>query len=418
VRRSGRGISQRGAVAVLVALMLAVLIGAAGIVLDLGRLFVVKTELQNAVDACALAAARELIARPTSLEVLTRAENSGITVGNEHWADFQGTAVRFETDKDVTFSPELNGAYKPKHGARDDVRYVRCSRRMTGFLPWFMQVLGMGSNAVGATAVASLEAGAAVCAIPLGMCGKKDESGDFDLVKGEWYTGRFSNGPKDQGTRISGIFNWVDFSPHAGGTTEIKDALTGPGICDVEQNANVIHAEPGAKTGIRAAWNSRFGLYKNENKYDVNSAPPDFTGYAYGPKNWTEGDPPVPLERGAYDDFLTHQAAFDIYPGEDVTGLKVGKPDLSSKDDHERGADRRVVTMPIVQCDEWGALKEGPLLGWACALMVRPMEQGGPQDEMKLEYLGLANSNGSPCASYGQPGGTSGNGPKVPTLVQ
>ena len=82
MKRLCHQVNQRGAVAVLVALMLVVLIGAAGIVLDLGRLFVAKTELQNAADACALAAAREL-ATPSTLAVLTLAENAGITVGNE-----------------------------------------------------------------------------------------------------------------------------------------------------------------------------------------------------------------------------------------------------------------------------------------------------------------------------------------------
>ena len=54
--RSGQG----GGVLVLFGISLAVLIGFLGIVVDLGRLFVTKTELQTAMDACALAAASEL----------------------------------------------------------------------------------------------------------------------------------------------------------------------------------------------------------------------------------------------------------------------------------------------------------------------------------------------------------------------
>ena len=47
---------QRGAVAIIVGLTIAVLVGFAGLALDGGRLYVNKTELQNAADACALAA--------------------------------------------------------------------------------------------------------------------------------------------------------------------------------------------------------------------------------------------------------------------------------------------------------------------------------------------------------------------------
>lgn len=51
---------QGGAYLVLVAILLAVLIAVAGLALDVGRLLVMRTEMQNAVDAAALAAAAEL----------------------------------------------------------------------------------------------------------------------------------------------------------------------------------------------------------------------------------------------------------------------------------------------------------------------------------------------------------------------
>ena len=47
---------ERGAVLPMVGLMLAVLLGMAGLVIDLSGLFVAKTELQSAVDSCALSA--------------------------------------------------------------------------------------------------------------------------------------------------------------------------------------------------------------------------------------------------------------------------------------------------------------------------------------------------------------------------
>ena len=52
--------SQRGAYLVIVSLLLVVLIGFGALALDLGRLFILRSEMQNAADAAALAAAREL----------------------------------------------------------------------------------------------------------------------------------------------------------------------------------------------------------------------------------------------------------------------------------------------------------------------------------------------------------------------
>lgn len=65
---------ERGAVLPMVGLTLAVLLGMAGLVIDLSGLFVAKTELQSAVDSCALSAAQEL---DGASDALTRATNAG-----------------------------------------------------------------------------------------------------------------------------------------------------------------------------------------------------------------------------------------------------------------------------------------------------------------------------------------------------
>ena len=60
---------QRGAVALVVALTLSVLLGAVGLALDSGHLYLTRTELQNSADACALAASYELEATDPEAEV-------------------------------------------------------------------------------------------------------------------------------------------------------------------------------------------------------------------------------------------------------------------------------------------------------------------------------------------------------------
>ena len=72
---------QRGAIAIIVGLSLAVLIGFAGLALDGGRLYLTKTELQNAADACALAAAYELSgALNIPADNFTHAKDAGLLV--------------------------------------------------------------------------------------------------------------------------------------------------------------------------------------------------------------------------------------------------------------------------------------------------------------------------------------------------
>src|SRR5215207_5610799 len=79
---------QRGAVIITTALALLFLLGFMGIALDFGRLFVVKTELQTAMDSCALAAAQELDGLSGARE---RATNAGKTAGNLNRVNLQST---------------------------------------------------------------------------------------------------------------------------------------------------------------------------------------------------------------------------------------------------------------------------------------------------------------------------------------
>jgi len=429
MKRLCHQVNQRGAVAVLVALMLVVLIGAAGIVLDLGRLFVAKTELQNAADACALAAAREL-ATPSTLAVLTLAENAGITVGNEqdgrrgNRVDFQESAVDFGRDRDVTFSSTLNGSYVTKTSAPANVRFVRCTREVPGFIPWFMGLLGAGTNTVGATAVAWAQPGNPTCPIPLAMCSKVTtpdtcESGaEPDLLTGlcigKWYSGRFGSGGG-----INGNFNWVDFSGGGGGSQEVQEGLEG---CIALENPIEVGDLVDAKAGVLGAsagtsWNTRFGLYKGGagNPGPEDGATPDRTGYAYTIVNWT-------LRRDAFDDYKAKQDSDPKIPygtstqqGNQTTGLSVSSSyHVSTPTEHGAGERyRRLIAMPTVNCGTWGPGHKAEVTGWACALMLTPYQ--GPNDEVFLEYRGVAGEPGVPCGTFGHPGGT---GPLVPTLVQ
>ena len=133
---------QQGAVAVIVALSMIGLIASVGLALDLGKLFVAKTELQNSVDACALAAARELTGANSNQLIL--AEAAGIATGQQHHVMFQGEAISISR---VGFAVELDGEYRAASAISAaeavEMRFARCEANRADILNWFIQVLNI-----------------------------------------------------------------------------------------------------------------------------------------------------------------------------------------------------------------------------------------------------------------------------------
>ena len=69
--------SQHGSIVIFFVIMLPILLGTMGLALDIGKFYVIKSELQNAADSCALAAAYELDGTATQF---TRANAAGLNL--------------------------------------------------------------------------------------------------------------------------------------------------------------------------------------------------------------------------------------------------------------------------------------------------------------------------------------------------
>jgi hypothetical protein len=419
---------QKGAVMILVGIAGAVLIGFLGLVIDLGRLFVTKTELQSAMDACSLAAAAELRPGviPADPDAINRAVSAGITAGNRNNVGFQAASANIAA-ADIRFSDRLSDnsttfpfGYMSSGVANPaTARYALCARSQGGITTWFMQVLegflGAPSNpkTVGAWAAATLAPSQTNCGIPIGIC-DKGSAPTYGLTPGQWVSGRFN-----AGGGATGSFNWIDFTPPGGGASELAALLEGQGQC----NLNV--TTPVGQTGIignaaAKAWNSRFGVYQNGGgNPNVNTAPPDFTGYSYTAVNW-------PSQSNAFANFQGKRTAFASYgdtvdtvaAGNAITSLSISNAynvtSHGTTGQHAtKGADRRVTTAPIVHCQSWTGSQTVPIEAWACVLMLHPI--GSPSDIVTMEFLGLSSAAGSPCATSGLAGGTAG--PLVPVLV-
>ena len=415
---------QKGAVLILVGISLAVLIGFLGIVVDLGRLFVTKTELQSAMDACALAAAAELKpgVNPPDVEAINRAVNAGITAGTRNRVGFQSAAATI-TAADIYFSDRLsdNSTTFPfgyvSSGAANPAtaRYVLCARSEGGIATWFMQVLesflGQAStpNSVGAWATATLKPAQLNCAIPIGVC-KLPAGTPSDpfagMAVGMWLSSKLENA-------ATGSYSWIDFSPNAGGANELAEIIKGSGQCNVPVAGTQV-GQQGNIESLDKAWNTRFGLYKGADT--SSTATPDYTGYAYTPLNWPSRFNAFGGSSGSDPNFQTARGGHSTYQGTPGQGYQ----STTSSDLAAKGADRRLVVVPIVDCGAWASSnpQTQPVLGYACVLMLHPMTHTSDplySEEVWLEYRGPANHPNSPCNTSGVAGGTAG--PLVPVLV-
>jgi hypothetical protein len=225
------------------------------------------------------------------------------------------------------------------------------------------------------------------------------------MCVGDWYSGKFNASGSSTGS-----FNWIDFTPNGGGSSELAEILAGAGQCNLAITNNV--GQPGGMQSLEIAWNSRFGLYKKGqgNNPSLSSSAPDFTGHSYTTFSWIAG-------RNAFSDFLTRRDSNDPYQGDSSTDLKniENQYNITLKDDLKTsGSNRRLVTAPLVDCDGWAGSQTLPIVNWACVLMLHPIDQ--PGDIVSMEYRGLSNLANSPCATFGIPGGTAG--PLVAVLVQ
>ena len=105
---------QQVTVAILIALSMTVMIGFVGLALDLGKLYVFKSELQNSADACALAATQALTG--TTGQQLAIGEAAGRTTDGRQKALFQHDSVTTAADETVDFGTTASGSFFTKVG--------------------------------------------------------------------------------------------------------------------------------------------------------------------------------------------------------------------------------------------------------------------------------------------------------------
>jgi Flp pilus assembly protein TadG len=433
---------QQGAVIITVCLLMLFLLGFIGFALDFGRLFVVKSELQTAMDSCALAAAQELNSQPTAID---RARAAGVTAGNLNNVDFQSAnwsgqakLVAAEiTFKDASYADTTSPTV---------ATYVQCQHLQSGTKMWLMHMLGVFSGnttvfpttrAVVANAVATRASAQTSCPVPLALkpVAGGTAANNYGFTPGQWI--KLLMGA---GAATNGEIGWANLD---GSNSASETVAEMDGSCGTEVGDTL--GTPGVQATVADVWNYRFGIYKNNVSPGTPATHnPDYSGYAYTTTNWPRSPTecagiPGTLPCKAYfgakppgahataENFDTKRAKFascsddiaDKATCEAITGLNLnpgGFKDIAAPGaaatggHHQYGRDRRTVVVPVVN----GAMV---VVDWACMLLLQPItsDAGGMLPNW-LEFLGLAGATGVPCTTNGMPGGTVG--PLVPTLVR
>ncbi len=406
---------QNGGILILVAITLPILLGFGGLVIDLGGLFVAKTELQSALDSCALSAANEL---DGTANALTRASNAGLTAGNFNNVRYQKLQATI-TSGEVTFSDKLAGSYSTSFTPVSNARYAKCMHTTGGIAATLIQLVGAPStNAVGAIAIATRAHAQSSCPVPIGVQPRGGGGApNYGYQIGEWITMLY-----DPTAVTPSEMGWYNLNGTTSASETKNEVLNG--YCGSKVGDTL--GTPGAKVSVNDHWNSRFGIFKNNG--DVSITRPDFTGYVYNATNWKNAVPqnaysgtPAAGSHVTASNFKTKRQAYANYAdtgttvnaGDAITGLSLkpgGFKSLASSGtggEHQQyGLNRRVVLAPVVSSSK--------IIDYVCLLMLQPVSNSTVS--VQLEYLGNAGSINSPCTAQGLPGGTSG--PLVPTLVR
>lgn len=429
---------QAGAVILTVCFMLLFLLGFIGYALDFGRAFIVKTELQSAVDSCALSAAREL---DGTGDAIARARSAGLTAGNANgvefqsstWADKGQLATSNIMFRDGSFNLTANSLV---------ARYAECQYTQSGLQLWllrsFAAFFGDGtvfptSLEVAARGVATRASVQTTCPVPLALEPKVGGTklNNYGFAIGEWVTLIMEAGGANNGQ-----IGWANLD---GSSNAAETVAEMNGYCGTTTDDPL--GTPGVQATVVDNWNYRFGIYKNTGDPSIYHQRPDFTGYAYTGANWPTTVDADGREMGnAYDgltpagahataaNFVTKRIAFascadtgtqvrgspDSCEGISGASLnsfqKLAAPGMTIGGHRQYGMDRRLVVVPVAWDDGTGFRVKD----YACMLMLEPLSI--PMTTAKLEFRGLAGAASSPCTTSGLPGGSAG--PLAPVLVR
>lgn len=282
---------QSGTVMILFAVSLVALLGFVALAVDLGTLYVRKSELQNAADAAALSGARELDGTRAGVQ---RAQQAAIDTAARNLADFGATAIdigaehiRFATSGDAADDAWIGLAAVADDASAAPLGFIKVDT--SGIAPgtiatWFARVFESNETSTRGRAVA----GKTLCdVLPIFTC-TLGAGANHGFVLGQSYP-LTANYSKDSQQYIGpGNVGWLDPRSPKGDKVIIgaKDMArvicSGATLC--YQAGNVASLTQKAFGPMADALNTRFGVYKGSmKKTDAAACPADTNIKEYTP---------------------------------------------------------------------------------------------------------------------------------------
>lgn len=265
---------ETGALAPMYALALYGLIAMAGISWDYGRLMALDSELQNAADQAALAAATQLNGSDDAMNAASAAANDYFADAASDFVnktlmanDGQGTpitdlTIRFFASYDSatdTFGPELTEPGIPAQARQARVVMVTVNGR-EAFYSLTAVVGALSSGNITANAVAGMNS--TICKVPpLMLCNPNEATGgDFPEASDEGLGLRLEPGPGNDPWG-PGNYGFLNFG--GGGASDLEAYLGANTSITPCTDLDAVSTQPGQPTTISAAINTRFDVYDN-----------------------------------------------------------------------------------------------------------------------------------------------------------
>lgn len=268
----------RGAVAPTVALSLFAIIAAGGLAFDYARLATMDSELQNAADQAALAAAGQLDGEAETCERAVAAAMQMVANQTRLANDGDGIAVTIadpevcEDDDGITFDATASIRFWQDQDKEDaatndeNANFVEVDVVPRAVYYSLTPIVGaFTSGAVGATAFASL--GEAYCKTPPVMICNPQETlsnRNFDASALIGKGIKLVSVGSGTGGWAPGNFGYLDTQGGSNGAPGLREALgwtTPPGNCVA---ANGVDTKPGATVTVTDAINTRFDIYDGD----------------------------------------------------------------------------------------------------------------------------------------------------------
>ena len=256
-----------GSVLPFAALILAALLGIVGLSFDLGRHYILATELQQAADAAALAGAYQLDAYDQPATVLARVtaavKTTPIVVNSQKVGSSPGV-ITIASVNVLNTIPASDDTPIAASNTAPPYNYVRVQTQAVVSNNIFGRVVGQPPT-VTLQAQAVARKGRAVCQItPLAICNPAEATGGPGAAfnPAAYYGHQILVRQTGSGAAWApGNFGFLDVPGYGNGASGLADALgsDAPNVCF----KTAVTTKPGQTSGARTALNTRFDMYEN-----------------------------------------------------------------------------------------------------------------------------------------------------------